>query len=156
MYTHICPHPRDQDLGRGFQRYPILFSLLLIIIISSSSSSSSSGGSSSSSSSDSSSSSSSSSITPHNQILPDCFTPPNAKVERDSASTCVLLSLGSHWGGGTKSRIRCQIQIRMFVCCGRASWDVFLGFSMPRGMWRLVCKIVQRIAATMLTRNMRK
>ena len=34
------------------------------------------------------------STTPHNKILPDCFTPPNAKVERGSASTCVLLSLG--------------------------------------------------------------
>ena len=32
--------------------------------------------------------------TPHNQILPDCFTPPNAKVEHGSASTSVLLSLG--------------------------------------------------------------
>ena len=32
--------------------------------------------------------------TPHNRILPDCFTPPNAKVEHGSASTSVLLSLG--------------------------------------------------------------
>ena len=32
--------------------------------------------------------------TPHNKILPDCFTPPNAKVEHGSASTSVLLSLG--------------------------------------------------------------
>ena len=32
--------------------------------------------------------------TPHNKILPDCFTPPNAKAEHGSASTSVLLSLG--------------------------------------------------------------
>ena len=34
------------------------------------------------------------STTTHNEILPDCFTPPNAKVEHGSASTSVLLSLG--------------------------------------------------------------
>ena len=39
---------------------------------------------------------------------------------------------------------------------GRASWDAVLGFFMTICMWRLVCKTVQRIAATKLTRNMRK